>query len=152
LSLPITPTFILPYKRYACPTLLELAAAYVDNDHQSYRQTVRYPGSKRVIGYQTPPGAPFDERALNHATVWRMLTWLGCQLEAFRQGLGLIMQHDPGSRCHRFLGAVAPHKFRSRTRGKSLRQSRRLLHLINQWQKLFPEPFFPRFATRSGFS
>jgi hypothetical protein len=49
------------------------------------------------------------------------------------------------------VGDVAPRKLRSPQRGQILRQSRQLLHLIAEWHGLFPEKFFPRFATRSGF-
>jgi hypothetical protein len=49
------------------------------------------------------------------------------------------------------VGAVAPHKFRSPQREQILRQSRQLIHLIVEWEELFPEKFFPRFATRAGF-
>ena len=85
-------------------------------------------------------------------TLWRMLSWLGGQLAALAQGRQLIQQHNPGSTCHRFVGAMAPHKFRSPQREQLLRQSRQLLHLIAQWEATFPEKFFPRFATRAGFS
>jgi len=150
-SSPITPTFVLPYKRYAGPTLLFLAGGYVENDRQSYRETAS-PGG-RARGYQRPPGAPaMDARGLlDHSTVWRTLTWLGCQLAALTTGRHLIQEHNPGSTCHRFVGAVARHKFRSPQREQFLRQSRQLLHLITEWNGLFPEKFFPRFATRSGF-
>jgi hypothetical protein len=47
---------------------------------------------------------------------------------------------------------VAPHKFRSPQRERLLRRSRQLLHLIAEWEAVFPEKFFPRFATRAGFS
>jgi hypothetical protein len=101
----------------------------------------------------TPPGAPaIDERALDHSTIWRTLGWLGGQLAALLTGRRLIQQHNPSSLCHRFVGAVAPHKFRSPKREQLLRQSRQLLYLIAEWDELFPEKFFPRFATRSGFS
>jgi len=147
----IIPTFVLPYKRYAGPTLLYLAASYVENDRKSYRETASPGGRART--YQTPPDAPpMDERGLlDHSTVWRMLTWMGCQLAALATGRQLIQQHNPCSTCHRFVGAVAPHKFRSPQRGQLLRQSRQLLHLIAEWDEGFPEKFFPRFATRSGF-
>ena len=149
--LPIIPTFVLPYKRYAGPTLLSLAAGYVEKDRQSYRQTAK-PGN-RIIGYVTPPGAArIDERALDHSTLWRLLTWMGCQLAALAAGRELIQQRDSASTCHRFVGAVAPHKFRSPQREQLLRQSRQLLHLAAEWDERFPEKFFPRFATRSGFS
>jgi hypothetical protein len=123
----------------------------VQNDRQSYRQTVRAQG--RVTGYQTPAGASaIEERALHHMTLWRMLSWLGGQLAALAQGRQLLQQHHPGSTCHRFVGAMAPHKFRSPQREQLLRQSRQLLHLIAEWEATFPEKFFPRFATRAGFS
>jgi len=37
-------------------------------------------------------------------------------------------------------------------REQLLCRSRQLLHLIAEWEGLFPQKFFPRFATRSGFS
>jgi len=142
---------VLPYKRYACQTLLHLAGIYVENDRQSYRQTAS-PG-KRVTGYQTPKGSPaIDERALHHSTIWCMLTWLGSQCAALTHGRQQIQGHDPGSTCHRFVGAVAPHKFRSPQREQVLHCSRQLLYLGAEWERLFSQKFFPRFAARSGFS
>ena len=119
----------------------------MENDPQSYRETVA-PGG-RATGYKAPLG---DERGLDHSTVWRMLIWTGCQLAALTTGRQQIQAHNPCSTCHRFVGAVAPHKFRSPQRELLLRQSRQLVHLIAEWDELFPEKFFPRFATRSGFS
>jgi len=148
-SLPITPAFVLPYKRYACQTLLHLVGIYVENDQQSYRQTAS-PG-KRVIGYQPPEPSAIEERALHHSTIWCMLTWLGSLGTALAQGRQQIQEHHPGSTCHRFVGAVAPPKYRSPTREELLRRSRQLLHLIAEWEALFPQKFFPRFATRAGF-
>ena len=84
--------------------------------------------------------------------MWRMLTWLGSQVTALATGRQLVHAANPRSTCHRFEGAVAPHKSRSRQRELLLRQSRQLVHLIAEWEELFPEKFFPRFATRSGFS
>jgi hypothetical protein len=140
---------------------LKLARSFLENDERSYRQTVQ-PGSM-IIGYgvarlpesseegKKRPAPPIDNRVLDHMTVWRMLTWLGSQLEAWKAGLGFLIQDDPSCDCHRFLGAVAPRKFRSLSRGQKLRQARRLLHLTDEWDRRFPEKFFPRFATRSGF-
>jgi hypothetical protein len=149
--LPITPTFVLPYKRYAGPTLLHLAAVYLEDVRPSCRETVSPQG--RATTYQAAPGqAPLEQRGLlDHSTLWRTLTWLGAQLPALRRGQELLLQQNPASLCHRFDGAVAPHKFRSRQREQSLCQARRLLHLIVEWDATFPEKFFPRFATRAGF-
>jgi hypothetical protein len=128
-----------------------LGGGYLENDRQSYRQTASPQG--RVTGYQAAPDASgIEERALHHTTIWRLLTWLGSQLAAMAVGRELILQEDPSSTCHRFVGAVAPHKSRSSQRERSLRHSRQLLHLIAEWEDRFPESFFPRFATRAGFS
>jgi hypothetical protein len=123
----------------------------LENDRQSYRQTAS-PG-RRVTGYQTPrESSAIDERALHHSTIWCMLTWLGSLCVALAQGRQQIQEHHPGSACHRFVGAVAPHKFRSPQREQLLQRSRQLLHLSAEWERLFSQKFFPRFATRAGFS
>jgi len=123
----------------------------VENDRQSYRETAS-PG-KRAIGYQPPPGSSVvEERALHHSTIWCMLAWMGVQSAALAEGRQQIQERNPASACHRFLGAVAAQKFRSPQRRQVLSHARQLLHLIAEWEGLFGERFFPRFATRSGFS
>jgi hypothetical protein len=108
-----------------------------------------------VIGYQTPAEirqqGKSDDRSLSHTTVWRMLGWLGIQVVPLQKGLELLVHHDPSTTCHRFVGMVAPYKYRSEARRQTLTTARRLLDLIDRWNRSFPEPFFPRFATRSGF-
>lgn len=121
----------------------------MEEDRQIYRGLTTPRGV--TIGYVTPPGAADDERKLNHSTIWRMLGWLGVQVPALLAGCRQILEHNPNSLCHRFLGAVAPHKYRSQERQLLLCRSRQLVHLIAEWEELFPERFFPRFATRSGF-
>ena len=93
-----------------------------------------------------------EERALHHSTIWCMLTWMGVQSAALAQGRQLIQERCAASTSHRFLGAVAPQKFRSPQRQQVLSHARQLLHLIAEWEGLFSQKFFPRFATRSGFS
>ena len=129
---------------------MHLAASYVENDRQTYRETAS-PGG-RTTGYVTPPGvSAIEERKLDHRTIWRMLGWLGGQVAALLVGRRLIQERHPSSTCHRFVGGVAPHKFRSRKREQLLRHSRQLLQLIAEWEGLFPARLFPRFATSSGF-
>jgi len=93
-----------------------------------------------------------EERALHHSTIWCMLAWMGVQSAALAVGRQRIQERNPACTCHRFLGAVAPQKFRSPQRGQALSRARQLLRLIVEWDGLFREKFFPRFATRSGFS
>lgn len=144
---PICPTFLLPYRRYASLSMLPMARHYLEQDRLSYQRIVT-PGG-RPIGYVTPQDQEkIDERALNRSTLWRFLLMLGAQTVALQTGLQLCSEHDPLSTMHRFVGAVSPHKHRSQQRGEILRTARRLLHLIDRWDRTFPEPFFPRFATR----
>jgi hypothetical protein len=148
MCLPIGPTFVLPYRRYASTSLLPLARDYVEQDRLSLQRVVAPQG--RVLGYVTPPGQKkIDERALHRSTLWRLLQFLGAQTVALQLGLELCGQHDSQFTGHRFLGAVAPHKYRSPQRGEILRTARRLLHLIDHWKRTFADWFFPRFATRS---
>ena len=103
------------------------------------------------IGYEScSTSQTIDERTLQHSTIWHMLTWLGGQIIALPLGRKLLDQHDPTSCTHRFVGAVAPQKYRSPQRATCLRAARSLLQLIDLWDRTFPERFFPRFATRSG--
>ena len=131
------------------PCLLELARGYLERDRQTYRQASRSGGLP--LWYERSAGSAKDAlRALHLATLWQVLTWLGSQTAALQAGLLLLNQHDPANDLHRFTGAVAPHKYRSSERRDRLATARRLLHLIDCWDRTFKERFFPRFATRSG--
>jgi hypothetical protein len=103
-----------------------------------------------TMGYVTPSGqASIEERRLWPSTVQRWVFWLGTQVVALRVGLQLWGEHDPQSALHRFVGAVAPHKYRSPRAEQILKTVRQLLHLIDHWDRTFPEKFFPRFATKA---
>jgi len=103
-----------------------------------------------VRGYVTPVGqTQIDERALNRSTLWRFVTFLGLQPAALQYGLELWQEHEPTSSLHRFEGAVAPRKHHRDQRAVLLRTARRLLVLIDRWDRTFEETFFPRFATRA---
>ncbi len=142
----ICPTFVLSYRRYARTSLMPLARNYFERDELSCQAVVAPQG--RVIGYVTPLGPEkIDERALHSSTLWRFLLFLGAQTVALQAGLSLWSEHEPLSTLHRFLGGVAPHKYRSPPRGEILGTVRRLLHLIDHWDRTFAPSFFPRFAT-----
>ena len=125
---------------------MPLAREYLERERLSYQRAVAPAG--RPIGYVTRPGQKIDERALNRSTLWRLVFFLGAQTVALHAGLQLWSEHDPLSTMHRFVGAVSPQKHRSPQRGEILRTARRLLHLIDRWDRTFAEPFFPRFATK----
>jgi hypothetical protein len=159
----------LPYKRYDRQSLQDLATSYVENDEQSYRRTVMPNG--RIIGYdlantspqaggdRQPPSTAtsrdtatgHDDRCTHHSLVWRMLGWLGGLTVALSEAHQMLGGLDPHARHHRFVGAVARQKFRSRQRRHTLERARQLLKLIPDWEARFAEKFFPRFATRAGF-
>ena len=141
------PDFLLPYRRYASDCLLPLARQYLEQDETSYQQAVTENG--RVIGYVTPPNRErIDERALHRSTLWRFVQFLGLQIAGLEMGMRLLDDQDPIHATHRFTGAVAPRKFRSERRQQTLRTARRLLKLIDRWNQVFTERFFPRFATK----
>lgn len=125
---------------------MPLAKKYLTQDELSYQNIV---APQRVVGYVTPPGhSKIDERALHRSTLWRFIGFLGAQVAALHIGMQLWIEHDPLTTLHRFVGAVAPHKYRSEQRHQILRTARRLLMLIDHWDRTFPDSFFPRFATR----
>lgn len=137
---------------------MQLAREYLERGRLTYRQAARSAGS--FIGYQAPDAAAEPSAragtakaalgALHWATIWHLLTWLGSQTAALQTALSLLSQHDPTDDLHRFVGAVAPQKYRSPERQGILTTARRLLHVIDRWDRTFPERFFPRFATSGG--
>ena len=59
-----------------------------------------------------------------------------------------MLQADPNSSIHRFLGHVDPKRARTLERLKVLSIARRLLHLLTLWDRHFLTcPFFARIAT-----
>lgn len=132
--------------------MLQLAGGYLEDDQRTYRQAVRPQGLPIFYRKQASAVSAADELpALHHSTLWCMLAWLGSQCAALAHGRQLIQREHPASTCHRFVGAVAPQRFRSLQRQRLLCRARQLLHLIAQWDRLFPEKFFPRFATKAEF-
>lgn len=128
---------------------MPLARKYLEQDRVSYESCVRNEGGM-VRGYVTPRGnTTIDERALHRSTLWRFVTFLGLQLAALQDGLELWQEQQPTSGLHRFAGHVHPRKHHSPQRGTCLRTARRLLHLIDHWDRTFAEKFFPRFATKA---
>jgi hypothetical protein len=157
--LPTTPTFVLPYKRFATPCLLTRAEDYLQDPAITYRKTVRH--ERRVIAYTRPPQRTVSKHAsehehcedaiVDHSLIWRMLGWLGSLTLVLDQARAMILQRNPESTCHRVDGSVDPHKARSLDRMAKLETARQLLQIIPEWEACFGCRFFPRFATRAGF-
>jgi hypothetical protein len=139
--LPITPTFVLPYKRFAADQLVHLANRYLDNDQFSLRQATSFRGNS--IGYES------EDHAMSHTTLWRFLSCLGAMTISLNTGVELFLNAFPESNIHRFTGSISPRKYRSESRAQCLRNANRLLNLISRWDEAFPKQrFFPRFATK----
>jgi hypothetical protein len=173
-ALPTIPTFVLPYKRFAAPCLLSLAKQYlhVAEEQQpaaptppgpkrnarrvTYRSAVRH--DRRLIGYRVQPRKEEGHEDLYHQPVippsllWRFVGWLGSLPLALDKAREMILKHDPNSTCHRVGGSVDPFKARSNERMQRLETARQLLLIMPEWESCFDRPFFPQFATRSGFS
>lgn len=166
--LPTTPTFVLPYKRFATPDLLARARRYLEESRLSYRQTVRH--NRCRIGYPLPAPTPpadcswespsvwaidaspvADQSVVDHGLVWRFLTWLGSLTGMLDQARAMVLKSRPHSLCHRLEGSVDPHKARSGQRRATLETARQLLQVIPEWEACYGHKFFPRFATRAGF-
>ncbi len=171
--LPTTPTFVLPYKRFAAPCLLALATRYLNENRTTYRASVRHdrcligypfaksnavasetdtPQDQEVAGQDNGHGQDRgDQAVIPPSLVWRLLGWLGGLNLVLDKAREMILQHDPNSLCHRISGSVAPHKARSEDRLATLQTARQLLLILPEWEECFACKFFPRFATRSGF-
>jgi hypothetical protein len=139
--LPITPIFVLPYKRFAVNQLIQFANQYLGSDPLALRPATSNHGI--AIGYES------EDHALSHTTLWRFLACLGAMTISLSIGVKLFQEAFPESNIHRYEGFVFPSKHRSNSRAQCLRNADRLLNLISRWDAVFPkERFFPRFATK----
>ena len=173
-ALPTIPTFVLPYKRFAAPCLLSLAKQYLNVAEEqqpaaptppvpkrvarrvTYRSAVRH--ERRKIGYPVQPRKeeghedPYHQPVIPPSLLWRFVGWLGGLTLSLDKAREMILKHDPNSTCHRVGGSVDPFKARSNERMQRLETARQLLLIMPEWESCFDRPFFPQFATRSGFS
>ncbi len=154
--LPTTPTFVLPYKRFATPCLLSRARKYLEKPCLTYRQSVRH--DRCLIGYPVPaqesssvPSSIPHQRVVDHSLIWRFLAWLGGLTWVLDETRAMVLKSCPDSICHRLDGNIDPHKTRSPERLTKLETARQLLQVIPEWEACFGCRFFPKFATRSGF-
>jgi len=82
---------------------------------------------------------PIDSEApaLSHSTLHRWLGFIGAMTITLQIGTEALLQADPNSSIHRFLGHVDPKRARSEERLKVLSVARRLLHLQTLWDRHF---------------
>ena len=169
---------MLPYKRFATPCLFRPAKRFLrdlkdedSNGDPPSRAKVRYRDAvkhdRQRIGYAIEHAPPqdtetrldepsseadsFHQPIVDHSLIWRMVGWLGGLTLALDKACEMILQRNPNSLCHRYTSNVSQAKARSDQRQKALETADHLLQVIEEWEAIFGEKFFPRFATRSGF-
>ena len=142
---PITPTFVLPHKRYATFEITKLCRKVLDQN-QSLRKSVWNADGRPVFHAKETKGS--EAPALSHTTLWRWLTFMGAMVLSLQAGTEAFLQANPTSTFHRFLGIVHPSRARTHERLEMLSIARRLLHLQSLWDRQFlTTPFFAHFAT-----
>lgn len=172
--LPTTPTFVLPYKRFAAPCLIDMSESFLHDPHTTYRKSVLH--DRCQIGYPIEQEAEavntgldgtglddteqdsaeqdessFHQSVISPSLVWRFIGWLGALTPSLDKAREMILKRNPNSVCHRTSGSIDPGKARSEERLHTLETARQLLLIMPEWEELHGRKFFPRFATRSGF-
>lgn len=145
----ITPTFVLPHKRYATFEITQHCRKVVDQN-QSLRKAVANADGRPVFHAAKPKAAAKQNLspALSHTTLWRWLTFLGAMTLSLQAGTQAFLQANPSSSFPHFEGRVHPSRARTDKRLELLSIARRLLHLQTLWEQPFlTTPFFAHFAT-----
>jgi hypothetical protein len=121
---------------------------------------IGYPVTALNVAAAASPSAPADEDPDDdpqHQAVvppslpWRFIGWLGSLTGALCRAREMLLELNPNSTCHRVSGSVDPFKARSDQRMATLETARQLVLIMPEWEACFGRPFFPQFATRSGF-
>ena len=147
----VYPEFALPYKRYLRDTILEKSTQYIEDDlpekgkRVSYRRLVKE--NKMALGYASTETGNIDERQLAPSTAHRWLSTLSCLSNTIRKGQELIKQKSSTSTIFRKILPVTSVKYRSTKRKKALQDCRKLLHVNEEYQKIFGPSIFPHLAT-----
>ena len=89
-----------------------MAESYLGPDGRSLRRTTQHQGM--AICYAT------QEKSFSHTTLWRFLGYLGSMTVSLAKGVELLLQSDPESTVHRFVGLVSPSKYRTARTRRSL--------------------------------
>ena len=154
-GLPTTLTFVLPYRRFDAPYLLERASEYLEESRVTYRESVK--DGYSLIGYpvarqdDSGDGEWEEQPVVDHSLVWRFVGWLGGLVVSLTRARELLLKENPDSLCHRVSGSVDPRKARSLERLQTLETARQLLLIMPEWEGCFGSDFLPRFNTRGSF-
>jgi hypothetical protein len=138
------------HKQFVSPVLLETARDFLGSQ-KSYRRAVEH--QQRSLVYDDRQENPLARRgaALAHSTLWHWLSWLGGLTRTLQSATQLISQRFPGHSLHRQMIHIDPRKYRSESRGKTLKQAGRLLLVKAVFEQRMKNRIFPRFATGCGW-
>jgi len=147
-SFTVYPEFILPHKRYATEHIIELSEKYLEKDKMSYENAGK-DGVLR-IGYAEPLGKKSEgnENFLAASTIKRWIGWLGSLEKLLSKYLEMIKQKCPSTNIFRQISPCLPGKYKSDTQRKLMETAMMVLKVKKEYEKIFPEKFFPRFAIK----
>ncbi len=137
------PGFILPYKRYVLPVIMEYSSQYTENEQSTYRGIIQ----KNPAGYQK------SEQQLDHSTIHRWISSLGSLTQIMRKAQDLILQAKPESAICRDLAGLSifSKKYRKKQRAGVLLGVRQLFSLEGLYRLIFSTSIFPNLATACSF-
>lgn len=156
LTFRLYPDFAVPYKRYVLPNIMDLSSRYLENDGQTYRQSVTEDNAE-FYHQQVPEGQKIP--VLAHSTLYRWITSLAELVQTMACALSLINKKDPATGIFRILAAlkIPRKKYRSEARKTTLLRCRTLLRVEKEFVRIFSMgakriSIFPDFATAMNWS
>ena len=156
LTFRIYPDFAVPYKRYVLPNIMDLSSRYLEDDGQTYRQSVTEDNAE-FYHQQVPEGQEIP--VLAHSTLYRWITSLAGLVQTMACALDIIKQKDPATSIFRVLAAltIPRKKYRSEARKTKLLRCRTLLRVEKEFVRIFSMgakkiSMFPDFATALNWS
>jgi len=136
----VYPDFALPRKWYVRSDVFGQSKRYLESLNLS-KAGILWDGQS-LVGYENRP-----DSYLWLSTVRRWVVWLGSQEEYLRRALDLIRQKSPTTKIFRQPFPASPDKYKSVAQKLVLEQARKLLGVIEEYEKYFPK-YFPHFASR----
>ena len=141
------PDFVLPHKRYATEHIIELSEKYLEKDRLSYKNAGR-DGASRIGYAKNDREKKCNDSLLAESTIKRWVGWLGSLKKLLGRGLDMIKQKVPNTKIFRQISPCWPGKYKGNEQRKLLENAMMLLKVRKEYEKIFPEKFFPRFAIK----
>jgi len=132
------PWFAIPYKRYMLPTIIDLCWQYLENALLTYRKLVEV-------------WCPVEHKSgmiLQHSTIHRWITTLGCYSVIIRESQKLIFKADPSLSIVKDLSniSVFGRKYKNSDRKTILINCKKLICLEKVYTAIFGVSIFSSLA------